>query len=306
MTAAADRGLTTNPAAAGLGGCHSPDRQAGLLLGCAVYRLHPLVIETPERCAHFRARQGRNPVHRHLRQRAQAVRRIRLQDHAKGGIPPIAGDRAQNHALQLRQQIRLKHQRWSWLAAVTRQEVPCQATWHRQATRRKPGDGHSRRGLAMGSAGRRPLATPGPPAAAPAAQMTAAADLLVMGDRLERLSYSVRAFGSSKAGRIGLVRLRSADQEDSAAARGVERTARRGAARAERPAAAALTTNPARAGLAGTHSPPAGRTTSWRRSPQPSSPPPAFQRPSFALWLAVARTCGVSPAVALIDCRRVC
>lgn len=63
------------------------------------------------------------------------------------------------------------------------------------------------------------------------------------------------------------------------------------------PAAAALTTNPAAAaGLAGTHAPPPSRTTSWRRSPQPSSPPPAFQRPSSPAWLPFSRRPCSSPA----------
>src|SRR3546814_32665 len=87
----------------------------------AVHGLHPLIVKPPERLADFRAGQGRELVHHHLREHTQPIGVVRLDGDAKGSVAHGAGDRADHEAFQLGQKIRLHNEGRARLAVVTLQ-----------------------------------------------------------------------------------------------------------------------------------------------------------------------------------------
>src|SRR3546814_10413999 len=88
---------------------------------CAVHGLHPLIVKPPERLADFRAGQGLELVHHHLREHTQPIGVVRLDGDAKGSVAHGAGYRADHESFQLGQKIRLHNEGRARLAVVTLQ-----------------------------------------------------------------------------------------------------------------------------------------------------------------------------------------
>src|SRR3546814_17339572 len=87
----------------------------------SVHGVYPLSVKPPERLADFRAWQGRELAHHHLREHTLPIGVVRLDVDAKGSVAHGAGDLADHEAFHLGQQIRLHNEGRARVAVVTLQ-----------------------------------------------------------------------------------------------------------------------------------------------------------------------------------------